>query len=138
MAGLLIVMALLAGACAFVVGHAFTVSRDSFLRTAVGGMVLAACVIFVLLALSLPDVVWPPDSGAWPAGLGSDTYRIACAAVAVAGLLVGISSGANVWACIQVASKFGPDKVIATVLPDRAERYFSTSLMYGLASHRTS
>ena len=27
---------------------------------------------------------------------------------------------------------------IATVLPDRAERYFSTSLMYGLASHRTS
>jgi cysteine synthase A len=46
-----------------------------------------------------------------------------------AGLLVGISSGANVWACIQVASKFGPGKVIATVLPDRAERYFSTSLI---------
>jgi cysteine synthase len=46
-----------------------------------------------------------------------------------AGLLVGISSGANVWACIQAAAKYGRDKIIATVLPDRAERYFSTSLI---------
>lgn len=46
-----------------------------------------------------------------------------------AGLLVGTSSGANVWACIQMAKKYGPDKIIATVLPDRAERYFSTSLI---------
>ncbi|HQP31429.1 MAG TPA: cysteine synthase A [Deltaproteobacteria bacterium] len=46
-----------------------------------------------------------------------------------AGLLVGISSGANVWACMQTAAKHGKDKIIATVLPDRAERYFSTSLI---------
>ena len=46
-----------------------------------------------------------------------------------AGLLVGTSSGANVWVCQQLASKYGRDKVIATVLPDRAERYFSTSLL---------
>jgi len=46
-----------------------------------------------------------------------------------AGLLVGISSGANVWACMQIAARHGRDKVIATVLPDRAERYFSTSLI---------
>jgi len=46
-----------------------------------------------------------------------------------AGLLVGISSGANVWACIQTAARHGADKIIATVLPDRAERYFSTSLI---------
>lgn len=46
-----------------------------------------------------------------------------------AGLLVGTSSGANVWACIRMAEKFGKDKIIATVLPDRAERYFSTSLI---------
>ena len=44
------------------------------------------------------------------------------------GLLVGTSSGANVWAAIKMAKKYGEDKVIATVLPDRAERYFSTSL----------
>jgi len=43
------------------------------------------------------------------------------------GLLVGISSGANVWAARQLARKM--DGNIATVLPDRAERYFSTSLM---------
>ena len=44
------------------------------------------------------------------------------------GLLVGTSSGANIWAAKQMAEKYGRDKVIASVLPDRAERYFSTSL----------
>jgi cysteine synthase A len=43
------------------------------------------------------------------------------------GLLVGISSGANIFAARQMAAKFSGN--IATVLPDRAERYFSTSLM---------
>ena len=47
----------------------------------------------------------------------------------VEGLLVGTSSGANVWAAIQTAHKYGKDKVVATVLADRAERYFSTSLI---------
>jgi cysteine synthase A len=41
------------------------------------------------------------------------------------GLLVGISSGANVWAARQLAKTIGGN--IATVLPDRAERYFSTA-----------
>jgi len=43
------------------------------------------------------------------------------------GLLVGISSGANVWAARRLAKRIGGN--IATVLPDRAERYFSTSLL---------
>ncbi|NLF39106.1 cysteine synthase family protein, partial [bacterium] len=43
------------------------------------------------------------------------------------GLLVGISSGANVWAARQIASRMKGN--ITTVLPDRAERYFSTALM---------
>jgi cysteine synthase A len=43
------------------------------------------------------------------------------------GLLVGISSGANVWAARQVAKTLAGN--IATVLPDRAERYFSTALL---------
>lgn len=42
------------------------------------------------------------------------------------GYLCGISSGANVWAAERAAEKYGRDKVIATVLPDRMERYFST------------
>ena len=45
------------------------------------------------------------------------------------GLLVGTSSGANVWSSIQMAKKYGKDKTIATVLADRAERYFSTALI---------
>ncbi len=47
----------------------------------------------------------------------------------VQGLLVGTSAGANVWAAKQMAEKYGKDKIIATVLPDRAERYFSTALI---------
>lgn len=47
----------------------------------------------------------------------------------VQGLLVGTSSGANVWAAKKMASKYGNDKVIVTVMADRAERYFSTSLI---------
>lgn len=43
------------------------------------------------------------------------------------GLLVGISAGANVWAARQLAKRIPGN--ITTVLPDRAERYFSTSLM---------
>ena len=43
------------------------------------------------------------------------------------GLLVGTSSGANVWASRQVAKRIQGN--IATVLPDRAERYFSMSLL---------
>jgi len=43
------------------------------------------------------------------------------------GLLVGISSGANVWAARRLAESLSGN--IATVLPDRAERYFSTALL---------
>lgn len=43
-------------------------------------------------------------------------------------LLCGTSSGANIWAARQIAKEH-PDWTIATVLPDRAERYFSTGLL---------
>ena len=45
------------------------------------------------------------------------------------GLLVGTSAGANVWASMEVEKRHGTDAVVATILPDRAERYFSTSLI---------
>ena len=47
----------------------------------------------------------------------------------VQGLLCGTSSGANIWACKQMAAKYGSDQVITTVLADRMERYFSTGLL---------
>ncbi len=58
-----------------------------------------------------------------------DAIQTARGLAKIQGLLVGTSSGANVWASIQVAKKYGKDKMVATVLADRAERYFSTALI---------
>lgn len=44
------------------------------------------------------------------------------------GIMCGISSGTNVAAAIQLAKKLGKGKTVVTVLPDTAERYFSTPL----------
>lgn len=44
------------------------------------------------------------------------------------GLLCGISSGTNVAAAIKLAKKLGKGKTVVTVLPDTAERYYSTPL----------
>ena len=44
------------------------------------------------------------------------------------GLLCGISSGTNVAAAIALAKELGPGKTVVTILPDTAERYFSTPL----------
>lgn len=44
------------------------------------------------------------------------------------GLMCGISSGTNVAAALKLAEKLGPEKTVVTVLPDTAERYFSTPL----------
>lgn len=40
------------------------------------------------------------------------------------GVLAGISSGAALWACVQVAREF-PNKNVVTIFPDSLERYFS-------------
>lgn len=44
------------------------------------------------------------------------------------GLMCGISSGTNVAAALKLAKKLGKGKTVVTVLPDIAERYFSTPL----------
>lgn len=44
------------------------------------------------------------------------------------GIMCGISSGTNVAAAIKLAEKLGKGKTVVTVLPDTAERYFSTPL----------
>lgn len=44
------------------------------------------------------------------------------------GLMCGISSGTNVAAALRLARRLGPEKTVVTVLPDTAERYFSTPL----------
>lgn len=47
------------------------------------------------------------------------------------GIMCGISSGTNVAAALKLAEKLGPGKTVVTVLPDTAERYFSTPLFEG-------
>ena len=44
------------------------------------------------------------------------------------GMMVGVSTGANVLSAINVLKKIGKDKTVVTILPDRSERYFSTDL----------
>ncbi len=44
------------------------------------------------------------------------------------GIMCGISSGTNVAAALKLAEKLGEGKTVVTVLPDTAERYFSTPL----------
>ena len=45
------------------------------------------------------------------------------------GLMVGISSGANVLASLEIARKSGQGKTIVTLLPDRGERYLSMNIL---------
>ena len=44
------------------------------------------------------------------------------------GLMCGISSGTNVAAARRMAAQLGKGKTVVTILPDTAERYFSTPL----------
>jgi cysteine synthase A len=50
------------------------------------------------------------------------------------GLLVGISSGAAVAAAARVAAELGPGRIVATLLPDTGERYFSMEAWFPLPS----
>ncbi|MDE0186268.1 MAG: cysteine synthase A [Candidatus Poribacteria bacterium] len=46
------------------------------------------------------------------------------------GLLVGMSSGANIFASLQLAQELGRDKTVVTILPDTGERYFSLAQFF--------
>ena len=50
------------------------------------------------------------------------------------GLGIGPSSGLNIAAARRLAGRLGPGHHIATVLPDRMERYFSTALFDDVAA----
>ncbi|MGM9625002.1 MAG: cysteine synthase A [Eubacteriales bacterium] len=78
--------------------------------------------------------------GVIPAILNREIYNDICIikddeAIAVSkalaseeGILCGISSGTNVAAALKLAQKLGSGKTVVTILPDTAERYFSTPL----------
>ena len=57
-----------------------------------------------------------------------EAIRTARELAAKEGLMCGISSGTNVAAARRMAAKLGKGKTVVTILPDTAERYFSTPL----------
>lgn len=63
-----------------------------------------------------------------------DAFETARQAARQEGLLVGISSGAALWAALQVARRpEHADKIIVTIIPSFGERYLSTALYANLA-----
>ena len=57
-----------------------------------------------------------------------DAINTAKQLAALEGIMCGISSGTNVAAALKMAEKLGEGKTVVTILPDTAERYFSTPL----------
>ena len=57
-----------------------------------------------------------------------EAIRVSKELAAKEGIMCGISSGTNVAAALKLAKKLGEGKIVVTVLPDTAERYFSTPL----------
>ncbi|GFE57645.1 cysteine synthase A [Geobacter sp. AOG1] len=57
-----------------------------------------------------------------------DAYAATSRLAREEGLLVGISSGANVFAALQLARRLGPGKNVVTILCDTGERYLSTGV----------
>lgn len=57
-----------------------------------------------------------------------DAFEVSKELCSKEGILAGISSGANIWAALEVAKKAGEGKTVLTFLPDTGERYLSTPL----------
>ena len=60
-----------------------------------------------------------------------DAFPLARRLAREEGLMLGMSSGAIVWAALQLAQELGPGYRVACVSPDSGARYLSTSLYAG-------
>jgi len=59
-----------------------------------------------------------------------DAFEMVRRLAAEEGVLGGSSSGANVWAAVEVAKRLGPGKRVVTLIPDSAERYLSKDIFH--------
>ncbi len=76
----------------------------------------------------IPSIVNLDQIDEWVQVCDEDAIEMACKLVKERGLFVGISSGANVHAALKIAKSLGKGKIVVTVLPDSADRYYSTNL----------
>lgn len=60
-----------------------------------------------------------------------DAFPLARRLAREEGLFVGMSSGAMIWAALEVARELGPGHRVATIAPDSGARYLSTTLFRG-------
>ncbi|MGI9178952.1 MAG: cysteine synthase A [Longimicrobiaceae bacterium] len=65
-----------------------------------------------------------------------DAFPLARCLAREEGLFVGMSSGAIIWAALQVARELGPGHRVATVAPDSGARYLSTALFQATSTER--
>jgi len=76
----------------------------------------------------IPQIVKTDLIDDWVQVTDEDAIQTSCCLAREKGLFVGISSGANVYASIEVARSLGRGKNVVTVLPDSADRYYTTGL----------
>jgi len=76
----------------------------------------------------IPQIVNTDLIDDWMQVTDEDAIETACCLAREKGLFVGISSGANVCASIRVAKSLGKGKNVVTILPDSADRYYTTGL----------
>jgi cysteine synthase A len=76
----------------------------------------------------IPQIVNTDLVDRWAQVSDEDAIETACCLASEKGLFVGISSGANVHAAKQIAENLGRGKRVVTILPDCADRYYTTGL----------
>lgn len=76
----------------------------------------------------IPEIVDESMISGWVQVCDEDAIEMACCLARQWGLFVGISSGANVHAAKKVTGSLGKGKTVVTILPDSADRYYTTGL----------
>ena len=76
----------------------------------------------------IPDVLDRDLVDEWVKTEDRESFLMARRLIRKEGLLVGGSSGSAVWAAVQMAKKYGPNKRIVTLLPDSVRNYMTKFL----------
>ncbi len=84
----------------------------------------------------IPEIVDRELIDDWVQVTDEEAIETACCLAGEKGLFVGISSGANTYASIVTAKRLGKSKNIVTILPDSADRYYTTGLFKASCCHR--